>query len=84
MEKQYGWQIARQMQSKLTVTKSARRYNNPDRLLPGFQAMYHGRVITIIGQRTNGQYYLSPQEPGINIPARDVAIVKQNTGLVYV
>ena len=84
MEKQYGRQIARQVQSKLKVTKSTRRYNNPDRLLPGFQAMYHGKLITITGQRTNGRYYLSPQEPGINIPARTAAIVKQNTGLVYV
>ena len=84
MEKQHGRQAARQTQSRLTVVKSIRRYNNLSRLLPGFQVLYRGKVLTITGQRTNGRYYLSPQEPGVNVPARDVKILKQNTGLVCV
>ena len=82
--KTYGTQAAEAMRSRMTVRKSVRRYNNPKRLLPGFIIRYKGQRCVVTGQRTNGQYYLSSDMPGINIPARQAEILARNMGLVYV
>ena len=73
--------------SQLTVEKSQRRYNNPDRIQPGTIFMYHGERHVLTGQITNGQYYRDktlPVHDKTNYPARDCQILKKNTGLVFI
>lgn len=70
--------------SKLTVKKSQTYYNTLNRQLPGFKVKYRGKLLTITGQRTNGKYYLSPDLPGINIPAKETTLIQHNRGIVYI
>ena len=80
----FGAREAEAMLSRMVVKKSVRRYNDPKRALPGFMIRYKGKRCVVTGQRTNGQYYLSPDMLGINIPARQSTVLAGNTGLVYV
>lgn len=80
---EHGAQEAEAMRSRLTVKKSSRSYNNPSRMLPGFTVLYEDRRLLITGQRTNGQYWLSLDAPGINIPAKKAKVLYRNAGLVY-
>ena len=85
--KTVGKKEADRLRSQLTVEKSKRRYNNPDRLQPGAIFMYHGERHILSGQITNGQYYRDrtlPIHDKTNYPARDCLILKKNTGLVFV
>lgn len=84
MEKQYGRQMARQMQSQLRVTKSTRRYNNTDRLLPGTVFLYEGRQYVMTGQLSGGAYLRAYGEGNRNFPAARVSVLSMNAGLVYV
>ena len=68
--------------SKLTVKKSYRRYNDPDRLMPGALIRCNGRLGILTGQQNNGYYYLAKGISG-RIPSKNCEVLKQNTGLVY-
>lgn len=80
----YGSREAEAMLSRMAVKKSVRRYNTKGRLLPGGIIGYKGRRFLVTGQISNGQYFLSPDMPGVRIPARQSTILAENTGLVYV
>ena len=84
MEKQYGRQAARQTQSRLTVAKGARRYNNPDRLLPGAVFLYEGKQYVMAGQLIGGAYLRAYEAGNQNFPASRESILSRNAGLVYV
>ena len=75
MTKEHGDTEAEAMLSRLTVSKSRRSYNNPDRPLPGTIFMYNGKTYTLRGQRTNGQYFLAVGYGGKNIPARKCTLI---------
>ena len=77
-----GKKEADRMLSQLSVKKSYRRYNDPNRLMPGAMIRYKGRVGILTGQQNNGYYYMASGIPG-RIPSKDCEILKQNTGLVY-
>ena len=84
MEKQHGKLQADRMRSRLQVQKSTRRYNNPDRLLPGAAFLYQGRQYIMTGQLTGGQYFRAAGCEKKNFPAKNTQIVRRNQGLVYV
>lgn len=72
------------MRSKLTVEKSTRRYNNPDRLMPGALFEYMGEYHVLSGQLSNGQYLRAYGDGKTNYPAKKCRIVRHNEGLVFV
>ncbi len=80
----YGKETASAMESRLTVKKSRRRYNNPDRYLPGLVFLYQGKQYIMTGQRTRGRYLLAHGEGDKNFPARECHIIKLGGGLQYV
>ncbi len=80
---EYGKAEARRMQSHMTVSKSKRYYNNPDRIMPGTVFMYGGKRYVLSGQLSNGAYYRACGFGGKNFPAKDCVIAQQNAGLVY-
>lgn len=85
--KAVGKAEADKLRSQLTVEKSKRRYNNPDRVQPGTVFLYHGERHVLSGQITNGKYYRARHCLGdtkTNYPARDCQILKRNTGLVFI
>ena len=84
MVEQHGHQQADRMRSRLQVQKSTRRYNNPDRLLPGTAFVYQGKTYTMTGQLTGGQYFRAAGCDKKNFPARNIQVVRHNQGLVYV
>ena len=74
------------MVSQLEVKKSTRRYNNPDRIMPGAVFLFNKERHVMSGQRTNGSYYLAaddPKDKKTNCPAVKCRIATKNTGLVY-
>ena len=84
MVEQHGRQQADQIRSRLQVQKSSRRYNNPDRLLPGTTFVYQGKTHVMTGQLSGGQYFRAVGCDKKNFPARNVQVVRRNQGLVYV
>ena len=83
-KQQYGETEARRIQSKLSVTKSRRFYNDTSRVMPGAVFTHNGKRYVMSGQITNGKYYRAVGDAKTNHPARDCRIVRQNTGLVYI
>ena len=69
--------------AELTVKKSKRSYNNPDRIMPGARFLYKGNEYVLIGQITNGKYYKAYGSDK-NFPAKECRIIKYNQGLVFV
>ena len=84
MVEQHGRQQADQIRSRLQVQKSSRRYNNPDRLLPGTTFVYQGKTHVMTGQLSGGQYFRAVGCDKKNFPARNIQVVRRNQGLVYV
>ena len=76
--------LTRQELSRLTVKKSVRYYNNPDRVMPGAEFVYNGCRYILTGQLTGGKYYHAYNQGKKNFPAKDCRIIRQNRGLVYV
>ena len=72
----YGREEAERMRSRLTVEKSYRRYNNPDRILPGAVFYYKGKRYILQGQLTNGTYYRAIGQGNRNFPARECKIYR--------
>ena len=79
-----GRQEADRMRSQLTVEKSTRRYNDPDRLMPGALFEYMGEYHVLSGQLSNGQYFRAYGDKKTNYPARKCRIIRHNEGLVFV
>lgn len=79
----HGKREADQIRSKLTVRKSTRSYNTPERILPGTVFAYQGKRHVMTGQLTGGMY-LRTDGYRKNFPARDCKIISQNAGLVYI
>lgn len=75
---------ADRMRSQLTVEKSTRRYNNPDRLMPGALFEYMGEYHVLSGQLSNGQYLRAYGDKKTNYPAKKCRIIRHNEGLVFV
>lgn len=84
MVQQYGKEQADTIRSRLTVTKSTRRYNSPNRVMPGAVFLYKGHRHVLKGQLTGGQYYRAEDAGNTNFPAKDCNIVYRNTGLVFI
>ena len=84
MVKQYGRTIANRMLSKVTVQKSTRHYNTKDRMMPGTVFLYRKKRYVMTGQLTGGAYYRAYGQEKRNFPARNVQVIRKNTGLVYV
>lgn len=81
--KEFGTEEADRRQSVLTVQKSARRYNNPKRIMPGTVFLYRAKRYVMTGQLTGGRYLRAAGCGEKNFPARDGLIVQNNAGLVY-
>lgn len=79
----YGRKEAERLRSQLKVIKSYRRYNDPDRVMPGTVFLFRGKRYVLQGRITNGAYFKAVWEPKKNIPARSCIILKQNEGLVF-
>lgn len=80
----HGAKQAEKMRSQLTVTKSTRRYNNPNRLYPGTVFYYRGERHVMSGQLSNGAYLRAVGDAKTNYKVKDCRIEKQNAGLVFV
>ncbi len=80
---EYGKVEAHHMQSRLTVSKSRRYYNNPERIMPGTVFIYEGKRYVLSGQHCHGTYYRACGCGTNDFPAKDCTIVCGNTGLVY-
>lgn len=78
-----GEKEARLLLGKLTVTKSTRRYNNLDRIMPGAVFMHRGKRYVLSGQLSGGLYFRAVGDTKTNFPARDCRIISANSGLVY-
>lgn len=83
---QYGVAKAEKMRSSLKVKKSMRRYNNPDRLMPGavFRPPGSKERYVLTSQITKGQYYRAASCGNRNFPAAKSEILCQNRGLVTI
>ena len=75
---------ARRICSRLKILKSTRSYNNPNRVMPGAEFLYHGERHVLRGQKNNGYYYLAEGMSNIVFKAKECIITKRNTGLVFV
>ena len=80
----YGEAQAEFLRSRLTVQKSTRYYNSKERLLPGTIFSFDGGRYVLTGQLTGGAYYRAYGQGKKNFPAKQVRILCQNEGLVYV
>ena len=72
------------MRSRLTVKKSHRRYNNPERILPGAVFLYKGERHVMSGTLTGGEYLRAVGDGKTNYPVKECRIVKRNQGLVFI
>ena len=79
----YGEIEARRALSRLTVSKSTRRYNNPNRLMPGAEFVYNNVRYVLRAQQNNGVYYLA-EDSDERMRADRCQIIKKNRGLVFV
>ena len=80
----HGRKEADRLRSQLTVEKSTRRYNDPDRLMPGALFKYMGEYHVLSGQLSNGQYLRAYGDKKTNYPAKKCLIIRHNEGLVFV
>lgn len=80
----YGTVQAEKMRSQLTVVKSTRRYNNPNRLYPGTVFYYRGERHVMSGQLSNGLYLRAVGDSKTNYKAKECWVAKRNAGLVFV
>lgn len=78
-----GYKKARILQKRLVVTRSTRRYNNPDRLMPGTEYFYHGNRYVMFGQLTNGAYIYDSAAGSGRCPTNNCYMRKKNAGLVF-
>lgn len=53
----YGRKEAERLRSQLKVIKSYRRYNDPDRVMPGTVFLFRGKRYVLQGRITNGAYF---------------------------
>lgn len=83
MVKHHGQKEADRMRSQLTVQKSMRRYNNPERLKPGTMFEYKGEYLVMSGQLSEGQYLRAYGNKKTNYLANRCRIIKHNEGLVF-
>lgn len=79
----YGKQKAECMQSRLTVKKSQRHYNDPKRALPGTVFLYNGERHVLSGRISNGDYFRAVGDTKTNYPAAKCQVVRRNEGLVF-
>lgn len=79
-----GIQEAQRMCSQLTVQKSVRHYNTPNRIMPGAVFLYEGERYVLTGQFSYGQYFRAYGQDNRNFSAKAAKIIKKNEGLVYV
>ena len=76
--------LTRQEISLLTVKKSVRYYNDPDRLMPGVEFFYDSERHIMTGQLTGGKYFRTAGQGTRNYPAANCRIRQENRGLVYI
>ena len=72
------------MRSRLTVKKSQRRYNNPERMLSGAVFLYKGERHVMSGTLTGGEYLRAVGDSETNYPVKECLIIKRNQGLVFI
>ncbi|MDO9492651.1 RRXRR domain-containing protein [Acetobacterium sp.] len=82
--RQWGRNEADTLRSRLKVEKSRRRYNNPDRVMPGAVFLYEKKRYVLQGQLTGGAYYRAVGQGNRNFPAKQCHIVAGNNGLVAI
>ena len=76
--------LSRQEISRLRVKKSTRYYNNPKRLMPGAEFLYHRDRYVMRGQHCKGAYFRTAGAGTTEFPARECRIIRHNRGLVYI
>lgn len=76
--------ISRQEISMLQVKKSTRYYNDPERMMPGGEFLYHGDRYIMSGQLSGGLYFRAAGFGTKNFPVRECRSIKHNRGLVYI
>lgn len=74
---------ARRICSRLKVLKSTRSYNNPNKVMPGAEFVYHGERYILRGQQNGGLYFLA-EGCDKRLPSKECILTKRNTGLVFV
>ena len=79
----HGQKKAARMRSRLTVKKSQRRYNNPERMLPGAVFLYKGKRYVMKGQHCNGDYLQAVGMGSRDFPVKECTIIKRSQGLVF-
>mgnify|MGYP002580088834 CR=1 FL=1 len=79
----HGQKEAGRMRSRLTVKISQRRYNNPERMLPGAVFLYKGKRYVMKGQHCNGVYLQAVGMGSRDFPVKECTIIKRNQGLVF-
>ena len=82
--KAFGKKEAKRKRSRLTVVKAYRRYNDPDRLMPGAVFLYQGVRYVMRGRHCKGAYLQAVGMGSKDFPVKQCKILKQNTGLVFV
>ena len=82
--KSFGKKEAKRKRSRLTVVKAYRRYNDPDRLMPGAVFLYQGVRYVMRGRHCKGAYLQAVGMGSKDFPVKQCKILKQNTGLVFV
>lgn len=80
----YGKEKARTLQKQLVVSKSQRRYNKLDRLMPGTEFMYNKKRLIMSGSLTNGQYLRAVGDTKTNYNIKKVKIINKNRGIVFI
>ena len=69
--------------AKLTVRKSKRSYNNPDRIMPGARFLYKNKEYVLVAQKDNGCYYKGYGMETF-VKTSECQIIKYNQGLIFV
>ena len=80
----FGKRRAERKRSRLTVVKAYRRYNDPNRLMPGAVFLYQGVRYVVRGRHCKGAYLQAVGMGVKDFPTKKCKILKQNTGLVFV
>ena len=79
----HGEAAAQKIRSQLKVEKSTRRYNNPNRLMPGAVVMYRNKRYVVEGTLAKEFYYRLYGLGKENILASKCSLKYTNRGLVY-
>lgn len=79
-----GAKQAHELQKRVTVKKSSRRYNDTNRLLPGVEFLYKKNRYIMSGQLSKGRYFKAVGDSETNYPVRDCVIIAKNQGLVFI